>query len=545
MVIIVSWSVLAHESHVSRLANFAAMPEPNITRGRAFDAWLDFAVRELPERINDLRTVDLATFERTNESKLSDRLASPHFQATVPLKIGHGSMYESYSKMKSKPIRDPAASKKDLRRQALHPKSCPKWTSYSGPPLQMFRFNRLVIDECHYLLEGDQKNSMALSLLKRTSAHKRWILSGTPALSNFLDVNQIASLLGTTLGRDILGDGKYVSQREKKLLADQSDAEKFLARTELHSYAWHEERHQRAQNFLDAFVRQNEPQLGHIAYTETLRAVELGIAHHAVYVELSQHLIAQRMQIKKLKDCSQSDRIDRLNASLNNSTTAEEALLKCAIGFQTSTKLFKLDDLMRKRKTQITQTKKELLATLEEAEKYVRGSKIASSHYYSLKRNLQANHMLGDRDAGDTVRDLITFAEKKSGGKENSISEKVCLKKLKEPASSLRSLAQEFTLQLRSFRFIESINRFLPLLRERSNRAANMKCSSSTCSGTASALDRLFIVSRCGHIICENCLEKRNDKGSCIDMECNALELPANLIKATELSSEREEILTQ
>lgn len=40
----------------------------------------------------------------------------------------------------------------------------------------------------------------------------------------------------------------------------------------------------------------------------------MDLAHHAVYLELSQHLNSQRMQVKRLRNRGESDRVSRLNA---------------------------------------------------------------------------------------------------------------------------------------------------------------------------------------------------------------------------------------
>jgi hypothetical protein len=58
------------------------------------------------------------------------------------------------------------------------------------------------------------------------------------------------------------------------------------------STQWHAARHDRAQEFLDLFVRQNEAELDHIRCIESLVSIELDAAYHAVYLELSQHLIS-------------------------------------------------------------------------------------------------------------------------------------------------------------------------------------------------------------------------------------------------------------
>jgi hypothetical protein len=97
------------------------------------------------------------------------------------------------------------------------------------------------------------------------------------------------------------------------------------------STQWHAARHNRAQEFLNYFVRQNEADLVHITCNENLLPIKLDAAHHAVYLELSQHLISQQMQIKKMSKKSMSDRSGRVDESLNGSESAEEALVNSAL----------------------------------------------------------------------------------------------------------------------------------------------------------------------------------------------------------------------
>jgi hypothetical protein len=127
-------------------------------------------------------------------------------------------------------------SEKSAGKKATKPKRVSTAATFDhdwngNPLLQLFRFNRVVIDEYHYLSEKKKKkpgepqeeNYPAYAALKKLSAHKRWILSGTPALSNFTDVNEIANLLGVTLGRDIFTNNSTATLLEKRLALDRTD----------------------------------------------------------------------------------------------------------------------------------------------------------------------------------------------------------------------------------------------------------------------------------------------------------------------------------
>jgi molecular chaperone GrpE (heat shock protein) len=101
-------------------------------------------------------------------------------------------------------------------------------------------------------------------------------------------------------------------------------------------------------------------------------SVELDAAQHAVYLELSQYLISQRIQIKKLNKKSGPDRSSRLNDSLEHSASAEEALLRCALLFETEEGKSALELLIEKRSQQLRNRKNELLRLLSDFEGLVK-----------------------------------------------------------------------------------------------------------------------------------------------------------------------------
>lgn len=77
------------------------------------------------------------------------------------------------------------------------------WQEMKCPPLEMFHFDRLVIDEYTYL-EGK-----VYSLVTGLNSDHRWILSGTPPTEDFTSVNTIAAFMGIHLGvRDDFWEGQ-------------------------------------------------------------------------------------------------------------------------------------------------------------------------------------------------------------------------------------------------------------------------------------------------------------------------------------------------
>ncbi|KAF1942479.1 hypothetical protein EJ02DRAFT_511619 [Clathrospora elynae] len=537
---------ILRSKYVTELANFTAMPGPVMTSRRAFEAWMTRAMDEVPDRLAAQRSHNYEDFQQLTRELFEERLQHPEFKATLPLKISHGSAYKSFSatqSVSSTSRKFKAKGKVPFSRAAIG----------SVPLLHLFRYNRVVVDEYHYLNDVKKLgNGLAAVAIKKVAAHKRWILSGTPALANFSDVDQIASFLGIKLGRDFLGDGIVTTQTERVRKGDQTDVENFLSQTEVPSSQWHQARHDLAQEFLGHFVRQNEAELTHIRCTEQLLPIELNAAHHAIYLELTQHLISQKMQIKKLNNKLQSDRTDRLNESLESSSSAEEALLKSALLFQTEEGESGLELLMSKRSQQHRSTKVELMELLVgfeglmgternklggQSKKPTKEPTIADL-YGHFKKDIELQNWLGDPDATHSIKGMLARAEKtpKSNvfAELNKTSGAKRLRLIKKRLSQLREVALEFAHRTRSKRFVESIAEHLQF--PTSQRENTFKCSSPQCDGTAS-ISKLRSVPHCGHTACMNCLGSRADDEICVHPDCRSLVHDVNLIRMSDLGT--------
>ncbi|KAI4644439.1 hypothetical protein J4E93_006342 [Alternaria ventricosa] len=536
-VIVVSWTLFADEAYISELAKFAALPEPIMTSRRAFNCWMKRAVGEIPSQLEVYQHHPYNEFQRVTKELMNERLQHREFQATLPISIQHGSAYQSFSNMKTKSVSSNNAKAKSVT------KTRQDSPSHLTPLLHLFRFNRIIVDEYHYLNDTNKigSNFIATSI-KQISAHKRWVLSGTPALANFSDVNQLASFLGVKLGRYFCGDGLVTTSVEKMTKLDQTDVESFLSQTEVMSRQWHVARHRRAQEFLDDFVRQNEAELQHIDCSEKLLSVDLDAAHHAVYLELSQYLISQRMQIKKLNKKSGSDRSTRLNDSLENSASAEEALLRCALLFETEEGRSALELLIEKRSQQLRNTKKELMKLLAKFEGFMKKSHGTEATirdlYGHFKKDISQYNWLGDDESSQIVRSLIKEAQKtpRPGLTDVSGMSKVQRERLiKQELSQLRDTSLELAHRARSRRFVVSIRDHLKLIRRDEEP---VRCSSPSCNGIADPR-LLFLIPNCGHTACKECLGSRIDDEACIHPGCNSHANESSLIRMADLGSSK------
>ncbi|KAF3050916.1 hypothetical protein E8E11_006202 [Didymella keratinophila] len=537
-VTLVSWTVLADDDYISELAWVTAMPEPANSSCRAFDAWMTGVTKDLPSQVLFLQSMDLNDFAQATQNLFEDRLQQPEFQATLPLRLQHGSNYQSYQT-----IRAATTQKKSVNPRAR----------------TATLFNRLVVDEYHYLNDYKKMKNMFTAIsVKKVAAHKRWILSGTPALANFTDIDNIASFLGVRLGRFALQSTK-LTPLEEFLVSDQTAVERFLSKTEVMSQAWHRARHDRAQEFLDKFVRQNEASLGHIPCHEELRAVGMDLAHHAVYLELSQHLNSQRMQVKRLRNKGESDRVSRLNASLNNSKTAEDALLKAALLYETSVGESGLDSLVRKRSEQRRETEREISRLMRAFEwhkrtgfkglkptdpkKAGREENTVPKLWTGFVQDIRKHAWLGDYDTTTTAKLLLSKAEAKPtpGGLEElkGVSKDKSIKEAKTIMSHLRDSCVELALRTRSERFISNVKALLQPLCEGSEEL--ISCDAEHCQQTAT-ISEIYLASQCGHLTCRPCLLARGNDENCVVTGCNCTIKAVSLIKATDLGSTPEKV---
>lgn len=93
------------------------------------------------------------------------------------------------------------------------------WTQMKSPPLEIFHFARVVVDEYTYL------TGKVHSMVTKLTADRRWVLSGTPPIHDFGAVKTIAAHLNLHLGIDDDGEGQ--SAMIKKRIREQTSA--FLA----------------------------------------------------------------------------------------------------------------------------------------------------------------------------------------------------------------------------------------------------------------------------------------------------------------------------
>jgi len=200
-----------------------------------------------------------------------------------------------------------------------------------NPPLEMFHFERVIVDEFQYLLGGSVDRSRCKSIVLGLNATYRWGLSGTPPHENFGDVKLLATLLGVDLG---INESMHTKKKGRGSASggdERTQLEKFNAMMDTKSLHWHKNRHELAQTFCDRFLRQNIAEIDEIPLENHLMKITLPPAEKAIYSELESHLKSLEMDKGKArvsKKNSTGDKAKRMAEVLENSADAEEALLK-------------------------------------------------------------------------------------------------------------------------------------------------------------------------------------------------------------------------
>jgi site-specific DNA-cytosine methylase len=528
-IVLVNRTVLGHPGYAERIANFVAMPGPATNSGRAFSQWLSHASKEIPAHLGILQDKGLKGLQNRVKSRYAELIESEDFKAVVPSRRLVGKDFiESKNKKAQSQV-----------------KGATKFVpvdSIGKPLFEQFFWNRIIVDEFH------QYSPREYAALKALNADKRWGLSGTPAMTDFYDIAQIADLLNIPLRIGSDSAQVMAARNVRSLRKEMSDFERFDMMREVPSDCMHARIHEIAQSFLDSFVRQNVMDFDEMAYADKLVPVTLDIDHQAAYTELSQQLASQDMNIRKVKKSKTTTRDKRFMAAIEEVQTAEEALSKDAAFFerdgslQTGMKL-----MVDTRRSEIDKTLEDLKAACFAAQHEV------SDHNQALEqtaRSLLEDRTLGDEEAISLVKDVIRStarshtgampqkgkaSKKKSKAADDSDAEgdnagpkeSKDTAKGRELTAKVNALAKGLLTSVRSKRYIVNVE----CIRKPSTRPA--KCDSPQCSGTGNSADAQVAVSGlCGHRVCKQCylVSKQNHTTLCAATGCNALQHDYHLL---------------
>ncbi|KAL2872557.1 putative SNF2 family helicase [Aspergillus lucknowensis] len=447
------------------------------------------------------------------------------------------------------------------------------WEKLTASLFHAFEFNRLVIDEFTYV------NAERLTQLLSLEARSKWVLSGTPPLNDFADVNTIAPFLGVHLGIDDDGDMYSQNKRLKSLHRQRSEAETFRSFQASRSEAWHRRRHEIAQIFLDQFARRNVAEIDEIPSTEHIVLVHQSPAEKVVYLELYKQLMTYNRQLRRSGNRGRfgSDQADRLDEIIGSSSTAEEALLKRCTSLALRGRWdgdgrpepATCESLIRVRLEQLEKLKDELKSKLKLAAWVYCACDVRHEKFHKFIESV-IRHDFGDMTVTSEVYPLLKTAILTSKGddwklffstsqegenhddeeviessKANSASKKSKATlpflptkptrvsefepTLREITTTIRNLIVEWVLRERALRFLKTVQQV--------QTGAQKVIPCHQCQNQPDLLETMSILGSCGHALCSNCTPKTIEKEECAVEGCRGSGKRFNIINALTLSS--------
>lgn len=437
-IIICSWDCIKPEQYLFKIAQFAGVVElPEKAPFRAQLAWYANAMKKVAENTEILKKDPQSLHEHVKADLEKEGGVALEAETYVPSKRLKGQAYQDYkAKLMAgrqdgildlfggdapqnftKEEKKAAAAKKfsgNKRTDVFNLQKLSKvgdYRSLKSPLFEMFRFSRVVVDEYAYV--AGEQNLVITGL----SARAKWILSGTPPLQDFLDVKQMAKFLGINLGIDDFTTGVMNAQNIKHLTKNMTSGEEFRTFKQKQSYAWHKNRHDLAQQFLNMFVRQNIADIEAIDGATHTMAVTLPAAERAIYIELQQLLAASDFKMVKGKRGLENHRMKRIRELLGQSEDVNQALVKCASYFD----LDKPDGSKKKvhqdactvitaiRTKQLSTLQDEIKKVLKQAEYLEFSCEDPCEQYNALVRQIDNNHF-GDAGTCAAVTEMQKFA---------------------------------------------------------------------------------------------------------------------------------------
>lgn len=530
-IILVNRNVLGQPEYAERLASFVGMPGPATHSGRAFSQWLKHACKDIPEHLDVLQREGLKALQAKVKARYTQLVESEEFKAVVPSRRLVG---KDYVESKGKAKQSIKAAPKSIPVDTIH-----------RPLFEMFYFNRIIIDEFH------QYSPREYASLQALKADKRWGLSGTPALTDFYDIAQIAGLLGVRLriGSD---SSRVMAQRNVRALRkDMTDFELFDSMREMPSDSMHARIHEIAQGFLDTFVRQNVMDFGEMAYDDHLVPAKLDVDHQAAYAELAQQLSSQDMNLRKAKSSKTTTRDMRFTAAIADVQTAEEALSKDSTFFERPSNLLNgLQHMIHTRQKEVDKILEDLRAACFNAqnEQPVENKSLAQT-----AETLLEQRVLGDEETIRYVQDVLRSTARKTplpakkqgkskkGSKQDSDSEQASNEKdtkedrrNRDLTAIVNGLAKGLLTSVRSRRYITNVQSI-------QDPSPSEKCDSSECSGNHE--QDMAVSALCGHRVCRECFSQSQIQHNtqCVAEGCNASQQDHHLLWSHTLKDPQEQ----
>lgn len=600
-IILVPSIMFTGQAYPNRMSEFTGMPQAPTKGGRNFDRWF----RDAQGSLNELANVLMNRGPSELLAAIHAKREAAAFKNTEfiyePSKRLRGKAYEEAHQnpgpkdggvsSKSSKGRTPKSQGQRQVEFNISTTHQNKVDDVQIPVLHAFSFNRLVIDEFTYA------DSEKLGLFFALQARSKWIISGTPPLNDFAGVNTISPFLGVHLG--IADDELNLTARRQK---SELGVEKLQAFKERHSGAWHLNRHQIAQRFLDRFARRNIAEIGEIPSTEHVVLVSQSPAETALYLELVARLMTQRDQYRRLgKIRNDDDRLSRLREMIEPSTAPKEALVRRGSSSvledrwkDKKPESITIGSLIGIRKAEIGRLQELFGKTMAQASWIHTHKDVDGEAYKNLIEDVYHN-LFGNRtlrvNVFETVKESVRVSTvsglQGNGWKENadpkeigesggplmnflaeyqetqsetsgeatssrqfeydgdSSEDEAESKDGKEPESPAEFAAANKRIcgKLRRMmrRWVSQVGalRFLESFQHVQLTAAIPKCDS--CGSRPAALDKTNILGSCGHILCEACMLKATDSETCAVKECTASGKESEVVSGQEISQREDQ----
>jgi hypothetical protein len=585
--VIANFNLLSNDKYFSRLARFSGVDTGSLPKkkgGRHFDAIYKECLAGVSRRIALHRDDCSALFDEIEQDarRHESRAKEEHLRLDSKKAV-----YKSVSEEQAKASGSTAKDVKTSTKMKMSPADIDPWNLKSTkdfkkmlcPPMEMFFWQRLVIDEFTYLREkADRARVQSVALGLKSSF--RWALSATPAHETFSDIKGLAALLGIHLGIDEALPG----EKNKKDDQETPASEKFSSLLEIRSVQWHEKRHLIAQSFLNRFVRQNIAEIDEIKCEEHTVLVRLPAAERGIYLELETYLRSLDMAHKKAlktKKTTTSDRENRMRRILEDSDSGEEALLKrCAHFNKLSSKssvtaLETCNMIIEQRQQELSECEAELISMVATA--------IRQRNLILEKDcNWRGTTRTEKGEVEDTLERFIVDVSKKrsiQGGADDEIHQRISyvLEKaqvdviehpqktigtflnevedgddaevlygmkfaLRNYMHKVRGVGKELRGRMQSLRYFRAVRDFqLSEGNEHQCIGHDSPLCDCQASGGTVPRKRLGVLSSCGHVGCLSCLESSADREACIEPSCQIHVKRTNIASAVALGADQQQ----
>lgn len=536
-IVLVAWPIFTGEPYFAQLRKIAGGPRvPQKRVGRFFEEWYADTMESIGRHVEILRHEGLDAFvaaieERKNITAREDGYSQ--FQRSKRLRgaqlaraTAAANNSASQSNERTSTATRTPQPEDDYTLEGIPESGQVK--DLTCTPLHLYRFQRMVVDEFTYL-DHDRH-----TLLASIKARSKWLLSGTPPITEFTEIRNIALVLGV-----------HLSSKDDDRLDSRSEAEVFQSYRRVESEDWHMWRYGLAQRFLDTFMRQNIPEIPAIPWSAHFCGVELSAVERAVYLECKMLAESRSEHVKQTAHAKfNTDQSGRLNEVLDKNDTFEAALVKRCSYFDVQPKwstakhpLDTLENVVRHRQQQLNELVDSIKRDLRCATWLFKVDGASNSFFHSLEESVRT-HDFGDGEVTTAAEALIDDALGNWGDDDwkefwahpddkTSTLPPVPAKDdrpkvLREIVKRLRTNIFHWVDQARALRFMATAQQF---------QQPNHVTLCDACGHKSQETSTHCMLGKCGHIVCQPCSQKGLLSEYCPVVSCRSPVAAKNIIE--------------